>query len=157
MKIKNYIYPGLVYKSLTSAIEDLNYHKRYKTILDELEDENKLEKLGIRKEGAKLFIGVNLNPELLMYTEDSQESVELKFVSDAMKKYTDFLGKEGILDSIKADYERVFNDDFYGYVVQISYSYRSYKKSKFKYDIGYSITTTSIVLGGLFLAVTSLL
>jgi hypothetical protein len=157
MKIKNYIYPGLIYESLTDAIKDLKYLKTYKSVLEELEAEGKLEALGLKKEKDKLFVGVNLNPELLMYTEDSQESVELKFISDAMKKYTDFLGKEGILDSIKADYERVFTDDFYGYVVQISYKYRSYKKEKFRYDIGYTIAAAAIVGAGLYLAITSLL
>jgi len=157
MKTKNYIYPQLIFNSLRDAFEDLRYFSRYKSILNELEEDDKLAKLGIRKEKDKMFIGVNLNPELLMYTEDSQESVELKFVSDAMKKYTDFLGKEGILDSIKAEYERVFSDDFYGYVVQISYKYRSYNKDKFKYDIGYVVVSSSMLLTGLLIAISYLL
>lgn len=157
MNIKDYVYPNLIFKSLKDAIEDLRYLKRYRSILNELKDEGKLEAIGLIKEKDKLLVGVNLNPELLMYTEDSQESVELKFISDKMKKYTDFLGKEGILDSIKADYERVFTDDFYGYVVQISYKYRSYKKKKFQYDIGYLATLTAISIVGIYFLITSLL
>jgi len=153
----NYINPKLVIKSLTSALEDISYFNRYKSILSEIESDGKLKKLGLIKRGHDILVGVNLNPELLMYTEDSQESVELKFVSDAMKKYTDFLEKEGILDSIKADYERVLSDDFYGYVVKISYKYRSYVKKKFIYDIAYlSIAMTTVGIG-IYTALTSLL
>lgn len=153
----NYINPKLVIKSLNSALEDLSYLKRYKLILSEIESEGKLKKLGLTKRGDDILVGVNLNPELLMYTEDSQESVELKFVSDSMKKYTDFLEKEGILDSIKADYERVFSEDFYGYVVRISYKQRSYIKEKFIYDIVY-LTTAAVTVGtGIYIAITSLL
>jgi hypothetical protein len=157
MRIKNYIYPGLIYRSIINAIEDLKYLRRYKNILRDLEEEGKLEKIGLTRDGDKLFVGVNLNPELLMYTEDSKESVELKFVSDAMKKYTDFLGREGILDSIKADYERVFTDDFYGYIVQIKYQYKNYKKEKFQYDIGYFIVTLFVTTVASYLAITNLL
>ena len=137
MRLKNYIYPKLVFKSFTQALKERQYFTKYAGILNDLEQEGKLEKMGFRKEGSMLYIGVNLNPELLMYTDDSHESVELKFVSEAMKKYTDFLQNEGILDSIVADYERVFNEEFYGYVVQIRYKFKNYRKKRMIYDICY--------------------
>ena len=154
MKIIEYISPRLVIRSLTAALTDLSHFRRYKSILEELDRDKKLEAMKMRLEKDKLFIGVNLNPELLMYTDDSQESVELKFVSDAMKKYTDFLQKEGVLDSIKADYERVFNDEFYGYVVQVRYDFKKYKKKRMIYDISYlfGIFTLSIATAALVYA-----
>ncbi len=156
MKLKDYIYPNRVYKSLKLALKEKVYAARYASILNDLEREEKLKRIGFRKDGNKLFFGVNLNPELLMYTEDSKESVELRFVSDATKKYTDFLQNEGILDSIKADYERVFTEDFYGYIVQISYDYRNYLPKKFKYDIGYFIGLSAIVIGGILITLLSI-
>lgn len=149
MKIRDYIYPKRVLNSLKLALRDRAYFAMYSKILDELEREGKLERIGFKKEGSELYVGVNLNPELLMYTEDSKESVELKFVSDATKKYTKFLQNEGILDVIKADYERVFNDDFYGYIVQISYEYKNYDARKFRYDIGYLAGLSLIAIGGI--------
>lgn len=155
MKILNYINPKLVIKSLVASIKDLAYFKKYKSILNELERDNKLKKIGFTKVDDKLFIGVNLNPELLMYTDDSQESVELKFVSDAMRKYTDFLQNEGILDSISADYERVYNDTFYGYIVQIRYKFKNYDKSKMIYDISYLSILLLTSLIGAFVILTN--
>jgi hypothetical protein len=102
-----------------SAITDIKHLNRYKSILDSLDKQGKLDQIGFKMEDHRLFVGVNLNPELLMYTEDSQESVELKFIADDMKKYTNFLQNEGILDSIQAEYDRVYTDNFYGYIVQI--------------------------------------
>jgi len=157
MKTKDYIYPKRVYKSLMLALKDRAYFSKYTNILNDLENEGKLERLGIKKEGSTLFIGVNLNPELLMYTEDSKESVELRFVSDAMRKYTDFLQNEGILDVITADYERVSTDEFYGYVVLIQFDYKNYKPRKFKYDIGYMATLSAITAIGIILGVQSIL
>ena len=90
-----------------------------------------------------MYIGIDLNPELLLYSDTSQESVELRLISEKMKKYNDFLTKEGILDSIKVEYERVQNDSFYGYILQIGYSFKNYKRSDLVYDISYY----SIIVG----------
>lgn len=155
LKLKDYIYPTRVIASLKGAILDISHFNRYKKILEELEEDGKLDSIGFKKEGDKLFVGVDLNPELLMYTEESQESVELKFVSDSMKKYTNFLQNEGILDSIQADYERIYNEDFYGYIVQISYS-KKYNPSKFKYDIGFVTIGSIIILSSLSMLIKTL-
>lgn len=156
MKLKNYIYPNLVFKSLKDAITDLSYYRRYKSILNELDLDGKLKRIGIKKDGNHMYIGVNLNPELLMYTNDSRDSVELKFVSDAMIKYTNFLQNEGILDSIKADYERIYNEDFYGYIVQVSYAFNKYNKNKFRYDIGYFSAILSLTIISILMLMSSL-
>lgn len=157
MKIKDYIYPTRVFKSLQRSLTDRAYFAKYSKILEDLDKEGKLKRMGFRKEESTLFIGVNLNPELLMYTEDSKESVELKFVSDSMKKYTDFLQNEGILDVIKAEYERVATEDFYGYVVLIRFDYKNYEPKKFRYDLGYFAGLGLITLGGIILGLQSIL
>lgn len=151
MNFKKYLYPKSIIRSLTTAINELNYYKKYKSIIIELEQEEKLKKIGFKRVGDKLYYGVNLNPELLMYTEDSQESVELKFVSEASKKYTDFLQKEGILDSIMAKYERVYNEDFYGYIVEINYAFRTYNKNKLIYDVLYCILLPLISIASIYM------
>jgi hypothetical protein len=91
-----------------------------------------------------------------MYTEDSQESVELKFISEKMKKYTNFLQEELILDVVEAQYERVATTEFYGYVVKISYDFRKYNKSKFIYDIVYSLITSTIAGIGVYTTILGL-
>jgi hypothetical protein len=87
-----------------------------------------------------MYLGINLNPELLLYSETSQETVELKLISEKMLKHNDFLMKEGILDFIKVDYDRVQSETFYGYVIQISFRFTKYSLNKMIYDIAYFLT-----------------
>lgn len=137
MNLKN-LNPVKVLKNISAQIKDLKSYQNYVKIVAELRDSGKLESIGFSiDQFSNLYIGVDLNPELLMYSETSQESVELKMISEKMGKYTDFLLKEGILDSIKVDYDRVQNDSYYGYVVQISYKYTQYERSKLIKQIAY--------------------
>lgn len=141
--------PIKVYKSLSDNIEDLVNYFKYKKIVFELNKDGKLEKVGLTMDSsANLYIGIDLNPELLLYSETSQESVELKLISEKLKKYTDFLTKEGILDSIKMDYDRIKNDDYYGYVLQITYDFKKYRKISFIYSISYFLSILGLILSG---------
>ena len=56
---------------------------------------------------------------------------------EKMKKYNDFLTREGILDSVKVDYERILNNDFYGYVLKISFNFKTYERKKFNSGVVY--------------------
>lgn len=151
--MKKYIYPLIVIKSLIAAIKDLKYFKRYKKIITQLYENGQLKKAEIRKDGDNLMIGINLNPELLVYSDDSQESVELKIIADRMKKYTSFLEQEGILSSVKAEYERVLSKDFYGYISKISFDFRNFEKSKFTYDISYLTSLLIIIIVSVITAI----
>jgi hypothetical protein len=136
--ILNKINPIRVFKDLRENIDDLLKYQKYKKIIYELNNSGKLEQVGFSvDEDANLYIGINLNPELLLYSETSMESVELRLVSEKVKKYTEFLTNEGILDSIKMDYDRVKEENYYGYILQISYAFKKYKKKNMIYDISY--------------------
>ncbi len=151
MSIKNYIYPNLVLKSLKENIKEIQYYKKYTEILKDLEKSEKLKEYGMTLANGKLYFGVDLNPELLLYSEESQKQVELNFISDKMRRYTDFLNKEGVLDVIKADYDRVLTPDYYGYIIQIEFDFKKYKRSKFIFDISYFSTLMLALLVSLFL------
>lgn len=148
MKLR-YLSPIVAYRLLDTNLDELSKYRTYKKIINELNSIGKLDEIGFRAdEDGNLYLGINLNPELLLYSETSQESVELKLVSEKMNKYNDFLTKEGILDSIKVDYERVQNEEFYGYILQISYNFVKYKKS----DLVYAISYVSALCAGLISA-----
>lgn len=143
--ILDYLSPVRVYKSLAGNIDDLLKYRKYLSIIKELNDEGKLEQLGLRLDvNGNMYLGVDLNPELLLYSETSQESVELKFISEKMIRHNDFLMKEGILDFIKVDYDRIQDDTFYGYVVQISFRFTKYSLKKMVYDIIYFLTLVGV-------------
>lgn len=151
--ILNYVSPIRVYKRLAGNIEELIQYSRFKKIVLDLNSTGKLDEVGIKiDENSNMYIGVDLNPELLLYSDTSQESVELKMISEKMNKYNDFLTKEGILDSIKLEYERVLTDDFYGYILQISYNFKKYKRSHLIYEILYFLSI-AIGLGAIVKAI----
>lgn len=136
--ILNKINPVRVFKDLRENIDDLLKYQKYKKIIYELNNSGKLEQVGFSVDkDANLYIGINLNPELLLYSETSMESVELRLVSEKVKKYTEFLTNEGILDSIKMDYDRIKEENYYGYILQISYAFKKYKNKNMTYDISY--------------------
>ena len=90
-KLISYINPVDSYKKFKESLDELFRYRKYSKILNQLDSEDKLKTIGIRLEKNLMYVGVNLNPDLLLYTEESQESVELRFVSESMRKYTDFL------------------------------------------------------------------
>jgi len=151
--ILNYLSPVKVYEKLSLSLTELSNRQKFKKIIFELNASGKLESLGIKVDPASnMYIGIDLNPELLLYSDTSQEPVELKLVAEKMNKYNDFLTKEGILDSIRVDYERIQTEEYYGYVLQISYNFIKYKKSDLIYSVSYfSILGLSIITGVLLL------
>ena len=150
--ILDYLSPIRIYRRLAIHIKELTHYRTFKKIIFDLNASGKLDEIGIKADpNLNMYIGINLNPELLLYSDASQESVELKLISEKMNKYNDFLTKEGILDSIKVDYERIQTEEHYGYVLQISFNFNKYKKSDFIYGISYFSTITLGILTGLFL------
>jgi hypothetical protein len=144
--------PSLNYKGLKENLEELAKFKKYKEIILELKNEGKLEKIGFSlDQDGGLYLGIDLNPELLLYSETSQESVELKLISEKMTKYTDFLTKEGILDVIKVDYDRVRSDEYYGYILKISYDFKRYNKKEFIFQISYFSSILILSMASLLL------
>ncbi len=145
--ILNKINPAWVIKSLSRNINEIKKHKTYKKIIYDLNSLGKLEEIGFKVDSdANLYLGINLNPELLLYSETSQESVELKMISEKMLKYNDFLTKEGILDSITVDYERIHNEDFYGYILQIKFDDKNFNRGELIWSISY---LSALVLGSI--------
>ena len=144
--IINYISPVKIYNRLISNIEELIHYRKYKKIIFDLNEKGKLEEVGLKVDpNSNMYIGIDLNPELLLYSETSQESVELRLVSEKMNKYNDFLTKEGILDSIKVEYERVKNEEFYGYILQIGFNFKKYTRFDFIYDCSYFTTILTTI------------
>lgn len=146
MKIKEYINPSSILTRFKTYRKIINYRKKYESILLELEGSKKLEEAGFTKSENRLLVGINLNEQLLTYDELTIEPAELKYVSDRLKKYTDFLQKEGILDVITADYERVKTEDYYGYIVEIKFEDSQLNKKDYLYCLSFLIGVPLLIL-----------
>lgn len=142
------INPLEVYRDLKEQILDLKRAAKYRAVIKELiEEKTKLAALGLSyDDDGNLYFGVDLNPEFRLYSETSTEQAEIKLISEKMLKYNDFLAKEGILDYAKADYDRVNSPDYYGYIIQISYDYRVYRKKRLIYDVAFLFGLATIAL-----------
>jgi len=150
--ILNKLNPVWVVTSLKKNINEYSKYIKYKKIIYNLNESGKLDEIGFKTdEDANLYLGVNLNPELLLYSDASQEPVELKMISEKMLKYNDFLTKEGILDVITVDYDRVKNDSFYGYVLQIKFNFSNFKRREIVWAISY-FTILLLASGSLLLS-----
>lgn len=150
--ILNKLNPVWVATSLKKNINEYSKYIKYKKIIYNLNESGKLDEIGFKTdEAANLYLGVNLNPELLLYSDASQEPVELKMISEKMLKYNDFLTKEGILDVITVDYDRVKNDSFYGYVLQIKFNFSNFKRREIVWAISY-FTILLLASGSLLLS-----
>lgn len=150
--ILNKLNPIWVGASLKKNINEYQKYITYKKIIYNLNTSGKLDEIGFKTdEAANLYLGVNLNPELLLYSDASQEPVELKMISEKMLKYNDFLTKEGILDVITVDYDRVKNDSFYGYVLQIKFNFSNFKRREVVWAISY-FTILLLASGSLLLS-----
>ena len=150
--ILNKLNPIWVGTSLKKNINEYQKYITYKKIIYNLNTSGKLDEIGFKTdEDANLYLGVNLNPELLLYSDASQEPVELKMISEKMLNYNDFLTKEGILDVITVDYDRVKNDSFYGYVLQIKFNFSNFKRREVVWAISY-FTILLLASGSLLLS-----
>ena len=84
------INPIKVFNDLKECIVDFYQKKIYLSIIKELTESGKLEKAGFRVDlKYNLYLGINLNPELLFYQDTSVETAELRMISEKLKTHTD--------------------------------------------------------------------
>lgn len=144
--------------TIKECLLDLSRNKTYNKILMELFEKGKITEIGLRMDDSlNLYVGINLNPEMLIYTDTSQESAELKYISEKLGKYTEFLTKEGIIDYIKVDYDRVKTSDYYGYILKISYDFKVYSRKKLTSAILYFASIAGLGIASLVTAILWLL
>lgn len=149
MKLRD-LNPAIAYSNLTACLAELKLYKKYKQIVMDLSSSGRLEEIGFSvDDAANLYLGINLNPELRMYSETSQESVELKMVSEKMAKYNDFLIKEGLLDSVKMESDRICDDNFYGYILKISFNFKKYDPSAYRRSIIHLAAASALAVGSI--------
>lgn len=146
--MKNILSPKIAYNKITTYISEIRKKSKYYSILDSLDKSEKFKDIGFQKIGKNLYVGIDLDPTLLRpdyFDDEARNSAELKFISEKLKKYTDFMNKEGILDYSIADYDRVYDKkDYYGYIVEIRFDDRKINKSNLIHGIVYFSSVLAI-------------
>lgn len=124
-RILNYINPVRQIKEIVLTIKEIFLFISYIKSINKLEPI--LKKDGIIKNSKySLVKGINLKAETLLYggTGEELERFEISFIGKEMSKYNNIFLDEGILELIKTKANRVKNNDFYGYLVDISFNYK---------------------------------
>ena len=98
-----------------------------------------------------MYTGVDLQPETLMYEEGPLDQFERMLVAQHMSKYNDFLMREGLLEFLRTDLERIKTEDQYGYIVWMKFNYNHFTLLRIFYTLAYTwglIWTLHFVLSG---------
>lgn len=143
--ILNLINPITFIVTAYNIIKELIEYRTYSQVIIRMQEEEILERNGFKRGPLYSIVkGVNLRAETEMYPEEEREGFELGFVAAEMKKYNELLMKEGILNMVTTETERVHTQDYHGYTVNIWYDFKHTKFTSILYCSIYSITLSII-------------
>ena len=132
----------------------ISYMKTLKNMEKELEDSNI-----VRLSRYSLGKAINLKPETLLLankhesemTSDEKKELnklELSFIGREISKHNDIFINNGIIELIKTKANRIKNNDYYGYIVEISYNWnhaKPYEVVKVIFQLSIWITVFSLL------------
>ena len=85
-KLISYINPVSSYRMFKKSTSELLRYLKYSKILTEIDEEGKLKEAGIRLEKNLMYVGVNLNPDLLKYTDGIEQESYERFAKRQVQK-----------------------------------------------------------------------
>lgn len=124
-RILAYLNPIYQIKTIILTIKEIYLFISYVKTINSME--NTFKSNGIMKDSKYTLVkGINLKAETLMYggVGEELERFEISFVGKEMSKYNDIFLENRILELIKTKANRIKNEDFYGYLVSISFNYK---------------------------------
>lgn len=124
-RILAYLNPIYQIKTIILTIKEIYLFISYVKTINSMEKTFKSN--GIMKDSKYTLVkGINLKAETLMYggVGEELERFEISFIGKEMSKYNDIFLENRILELIKTKANRIKNEDFYGYLVSISFNYK---------------------------------
>lgn len=124
-RILAYLNPIYQIKTIILTIKEIYLFISYVKTINSMEKTFKSN--GIMKDSKYTLVkGINLKAETLMYggAGEELERFEISFIGKEMSKYNDIFLENRILELIKTKANRIKNEDFYGYLVSISFNYK---------------------------------
>ena len=140
--------PVNIIKRLILIIKELSMFISYVKTLNLIEKDLEDSKI-VKLSRFSLGKAINLKPETLllankhesdMTDEEKKElnKLELSFITKEISKHNDIFINSGIIELIKTKANRIKNNDYYGYIVEISYNWnhaKPYKVAKLLFHI----------------------
>jgi hypothetical protein len=129
--------PVNIFKRVISISKELYMFLLYIKALNEIEPELEESRI-VKASKFSLIKAINLKPETLLLAnklesdmdkEDKKElhKLELSFVGREIAKYNDIFINGGIIELIKTKATRIKDNEYYGYMVTISYNWKKAK------------------------------
>lgn len=132
--------PVNIIKRLILIIKEISMFISYVKTINNMEKELEDSKI-VRFSRYSLGKAINLKPETLllankhesdMTDEEKKElnKLELSFISKEISKHNDIFINNEIIELIKTKANRIKDNDYYGYIVEISYNWNHAKPYK---------------------------
>jgi hypothetical protein len=119
--ILDFLNPISFWQNLRICYKDFVNYRFYRRVITNLASEGALRERGMRTDMLRrVYFVINLLPETLLAGADV-ELLERSRVTEAIAERNQIFMKDGLLEIIEADYQRIKTDDYYAYVVWIKY------------------------------------
>jgi hypothetical protein len=121
LSLLDFLNPISFWKNISLCYRDVTNYLFYRKTIAILAKEGLLQEKGMRTDWLKrVYFVINLLPETLLAGSDV-ELLERSRVTEAIAERNQIFTKNGILEIIEADYRRIKNEDYYGYVIWVKY------------------------------------
>jgi hypothetical protein len=139
-RLLKYLNPIRYVRSIRDLIKEIRFLNGYVKRVKALDKSGVFKKQHIRVNWInQMYVGVDLQSETLMYDEGPLDKFERMLVAQHMSKYNDFLMREGLLEFLRTDLDRIKTEDQYGYIVWMKFNYKNFTLRKLLYVILYTV------------------
>lgn len=131
-KIPNFLNPFFIFKKSYKIYQELDVFFKYISALRQMKKDKVLgQGKELRKDYRnRLYFVVNIPPEFLIEENKTELSrLETEFLKHEIKKFNDLFLQYSILDIIQMKNDKIFNEDYYAYVMTIKYKWIETKLS----------------------------
>ena len=121
----DFLNPVSFWKNTVSCYRDVVNYSFYRGIVKKLDQEGLLKEKGMRTDWLKrVYFVINLQPETLLAGQDI-DLLERSRVTEAIAERNQVFMKDGLLEIIQADYQRIKTTDYYAYLIWVKYRWTS--------------------------------
>lgn len=121
MKLLRLISPIVVFNKAVACVKDAANYRFYRKSITDLGRTGSLASKGMRYDWLRrVYFVINLLPETLLAGQDT-ELLERSRVTEAIAERNQIFMKDGLLELISADYQRIKDNDYYAYLIWIKY------------------------------------
>lgn len=121
MWLLDYLNPTTVFRKAQLTAKDLSNYLFYRKTIKKLEASGVLADKGMRRDMlCRVYFVINLLPETLLAGSDV-DLLEKSRVTEAIAERNEIFTKDGLLEIVVADYERIKTSEYYAYLIWVKY------------------------------------